>query len=108
MPAYMIALNTAVHDRQKLEEYWKASPATFKGFGSKALAVYTPLTRLEGTWPLEGVVVIEFPDVATAKRWYESPAYQELSRLRLSAADGEFFIVDGGVVPAKDRLPHIK
>lgn len=25
MPAYVIGLNRAVHDRQKLEEFWKAA-----------------------------------------------------------------------------------
>jgi uncharacterized protein (DUF1330 family) len=27
--------------------------------------------------PLEGIVLIEFPDMAAAKAWYESPAYQK-------------------------------
>ena len=30
MPAYMIALNRGVHDRKKLEEYWKAAGPTFE------------------------------------------------------------------------------
>jgi uncharacterized protein (DUF1330 family) len=52
--------------------------------------------------------VIEFPDVATAKGWYESPAYQKAKQLRDGAADAELFIIDGGFVPAEDRLPHTK
>jgi uncharacterized protein (DUF1330 family) len=108
MPAYFIALNRRVHDRQKLDEYWKAAPATFEGFGRKVLASYTPLTPLEMKGPLEGAVVIEFPDVATAKRWYESPAYQKAIQIRDGAADVELFIIDGGVVPSEDRLPHTK
>ncbi|MFY9953062.1 MAG: DUF1330 domain-containing protein [Bradyrhizobium sp.] len=59
MPAYMIALNRSVHDRQKLEAYWKAAGPTFEGRGAKFLSIYTP--------PLEGVVLIELPDVAAAK-----------------------------------------
>src|SRR6476661_9346885 len=108
MPAYFIALNRGVHDRQKLDEYWKAAGPTFASFGAKPLAVYTPLTPLESMGRLEGAVVIEFPDVATAKRWYESPAYQKAIQLRTGAADGELFIIDGGVVPPEDRLPHTK
>ena len=56
---------------------------------------------------LEGVVLIEFPDVAAAKAWYESPAYQKAKQHRDGAADTEFFIIDGGLVPLEDRLPHI-
>jgi uncharacterized protein (DUF1330 family) len=67
MPAYMIALNRSVHDRQKLEAYWKAAGPTFEGRGAKFLSIYTPLAPLELMGPLEGVVLIEFPDVAAAK-----------------------------------------
>ena len=108
MPAYMIALNRGVHDRQKLEDYWRAAGPTFEGRGAKFLSVYTPLTPLESVGRLEGVVLIEFPDVAAAKAWYESPAYQKAKQHRDGAADAEFFIIDGGVVPLEDRLPHIK
>jgi uncharacterized protein (DUF1330 family) len=108
MPAYMIALNRRVHDRQKLEAYWRAAGATFEGRGAKPLSVYTPLTPLELMGSLEGVVLIEFPDVAAAKAWYESPAYQKAKQHRDGAADAEFFIVDSGLVPFEDRLPHIK
>ena len=72
MPAYMIALNRSVHDRQKLEAYWKAAGPSFEGRGAKFLSIYTPLAPLE----LMGSLEIEFPDVAAAKAWYESPAYQ--------------------------------
>jgi uncharacterized protein (DUF1330 family) len=37
MPAYMIALNRSVHDRQKLEAYWRAAGPTFEGRGAKPL-----------------------------------------------------------------------
>jgi uncharacterized protein (DUF1330 family) len=108
MPAYMIALNRSVHDLQKLEAYWKAAGPTFEGRSSKSLSIYTPVTPLELMGPLEGVVLIEFPDVAAAKAWYESPAYQEAKKHRDGAADTEFFIIDGGRVAAGDRLPHIR
>jgi hypothetical protein len=34
MPAYKIALNRSVHDRQKLAAYWKAAGPTFEGRGA--------------------------------------------------------------------------
>jgi hypothetical protein len=40
--------------------------------------------------------------------WYESPAYQKAEQHRDGAADTAFFIIDGGLVPLEDRLPHIK
>jgi uncharacterized protein (DUF1330 family) len=108
MPAYMIALNRRVHDLQKLEDYWKAAGPTFADRGAKLLSVYAPITPLESVERLEGVVLIEFPDVEAAKAWYESPAYQKAKQYRDGAADTEFFIIDGGRVAAEDRLPHIR
>jgi uncharacterized protein (DUF1330 family) len=107
MPAYMIALNRGVRNRQKLDEYWKAASPTFAGLGAKMLAVYTPFASMELMGPLEGAVVIEFPDMATATRWYESPAYQKAKQIRVDIGDTELFIIDGGLVPLEERLPHI-
>jgi uncharacterized protein (DUF1330 family) len=102
----MIALNRNLRDRRKLEQYWKAAGPTFEGLGAKRLAIYTPLILLEKLAPLDGAVVIEFPDVETAKRWYESPAYQAAKHYRNGAADVELFIIDGGMVRPEDRMPH--
>jgi uncharacterized protein (DUF1330 family) len=108
MPAYMIALNRSVHDRRKLEDYWRAAGPTFEGRGAKFLSIYTPVEALELMGSIEGIVLIEFPDVAAAKAWYESPEYQQAKQHRDGAADTEFFIIDGGLVPLTERLPHIK
>ena len=59
--------------------------------------------------PLEAAFVYEFPDVGTAKSWYESPAYQKARQLVSDGeADIELFIIDGGYTPPAERLPHIK
>jgi len=109
MPAYVIGLNRAVRDRKRLEEFWKAAAPTFEGLGAKRLAIYTPLTPLVLLGSLEAAFVYEFPDVETAKRWYESPAYQKARQLVSDGeADVELFIIDGGYTPPAERLPHIQ
>jgi uncharacterized protein (DUF1330 family) len=108
MPAYVIAICRGVSDRRRLEQYWTHSRPTFKGFDVKLLAVYTRVKSLEARHPVEGVVVIEFPSMEDATRWYESPAYQEVRQYRVGAAEFEIVLVDGGLVEGKDRMPHIK
>jgi len=79
----------------------------FKALGAKPLAVYTPLTLLENLGhPLEGAVLIEFPDLATAKSWHESEAYQKVKQIRIGAADAEIFFIDGGMTPPEERMPQ--
>jgi hypothetical protein len=53
-------------------------------------------------------VLVEFPSMESATRWYESPAYQEVRKYRIGAAEFEIVLVDGGLVEAKDRMPHLR
>src|SRR5436190_1172039 len=107
MTAYVIGLNRGGHDRQKRAAFWKAAAPTLAGFSAKRLAIYTPLTPLELMGPLEAALVYEFPDVATAKRWYESRGYQQAKQPVRDGgvADLELLILDSGYVPAGERLP---
>jgi uncharacterized protein (DUF1330 family) len=109
MPAYLLGIIKSVNDRRAMEEYWSRAGDTVAGFGVKPLAAYTPFKMLEGKGPVEAVAAFEFPDMETAKRWYESAAYQAAKKSREGAADIDLILVDGGVVPdPEQRMPHIK
>jgi len=108
MAAYLIAICRGVSDRARLEQYWAHSRPTFAGFDAKLLAVYTRVKPLEAHEPVEGVVMVEFPSMEHATRWYESAAYQEVRKYRIGAAEFEIVLVDGGLVEAKNRMPHLK
>lgn len=41
------------------------------------------------------MVLIEFPDLAAARAWYVSAAYQEILRLRSDHIDGDLVFVEG-------------
>jgi hypothetical protein len=43
----------------------------------------------------ERIVVIEFPDAETARRWYLSDEYQAALKVRLSTSQGRVFLIDG-------------
>jgi uncharacterized protein (DUF1330 family) len=103
----MIALNRRTHDRQKLEAYWEAAGPTLEGYGAKPLSFYASLTSPELTGTLESVVLVEFPDVAAAKAWYESQAYKKAKQHRNGAADIELFMVDGRFAPLEERLQDV-
>jgi uncharacterized protein (DUF1330 family) len=104
MPAYVIATVKVVNDRRGLEEYWSHAAPSFAGTGARHLAAYTPFKLLEGKGPLEAAVLIEFPDMDAANRWYESAAYQAARQYRAGAAEVEIILVDGGAVAAEHRM----
>jgi uncharacterized protein (DUF1330 family) len=105
MPAYLISICRSVSDRRGLEAYWANVAPSFEGVGTQPLAVYTPFEVLEpAAGPVEGVVLIEFPSMEAARRWYTSAEYQEAKRHRQGAAEFELILVDGGWTPPAERM----
>ena len=94
MPAYVI-IETDIHDPEQYERYKAASPAAVAGGGGRFLARGGELAVLEGDWDPARIVVLEFPDLETVKRWYDSPDYQEAKRLREGAASLRMIAVEG-------------
>jgi uncharacterized protein (DUF1330 family) len=94
MPAYVI-IETDIHDPEQYERYKAASPAAVAGGGGRFLARGGELAVLEGDWDPTRIVVLEFPDLDAAKRWYESPGYQEVKQLRDGAASLRMVAVEG-------------
>jgi uncharacterized protein (DUF1330 family) len=85
MPAYVIC-ETDVHDAAQYEHYKAAAPATIAAYGGRYLARGGELGVFEGEWDPPRLVILEFEDLAAAKRWYESPEYTEARKLREGAA----------------------
>ena len=50
---------------------------------------------LEGDWDPSRVVILEFPDLEAAQRWYDSPGYVEVRKLREGAANLRMVAVQG-------------
>ena len=63
------------------------------------LAFYGPSETWEGS-EADGVVILEFPDMTAARRWYQSPAYRNALPHRLRGADYRVLLVDGVPSPA--------
>jgi uncharacterized protein (DUF1330 family) len=91
---YFVARIT-IHDPAAYERYLEGFDAAFEGHGGEVLAVDDDPVLLEGAWPCTRTVLIRFPDLATARAWYDSPAYQALARVRHAAADADIVLVEG-------------
>ena len=49
----------------------------------------------EGGWTPKRIVVLEFPSMAQAQKWYDSPEYAPLIKLRQKASKGKLILVEG-------------
>ena len=94
MPAYVI-VETIVSDPERYERYKEAAPPAITAYGGRYLARGGEKTVLEGDWDPVRVVILEFPDLETAKRWYASDEYGAARTVREGAASLNMVAVDG-------------
>ena len=94
MPAYIIAeidiTNTAGYDA-----YRPLAGASIAQYGGKFVVRGGAAELIEGSKAPGRIVVIEFADAAAAKRWYNSPEYQEALKIRLANSTGRMLLVEG-------------
>jgi uncharacterized protein (DUF1330 family) len=94
MPAYVIA-EVDVTNPAGYESYRPLAGASIAQYGGKFLVRGGKAELIEGTQPPARIVVIEFADMEAAKRWYNSPEYQEALKIRLANSTGRVIFAEG-------------
>lgn len=99
MSAYIAFIREEpVRDEEALARYSASNRANANDFvenyGLKPLAVYGTNETLEGD-VADGVVLLEFPDMDAARRWYKSPEYQAAIADRNKAAAYRAILFEG-------------
>jgi uncharacterized protein (DUF1330 family) len=94
MPAYLIA-NVEITDPARYEAYKKGVPATIAAYGGRYLTRAGATEVLEGSWVPSRVVILEFPDMARLKAWFDSPEYRPLREIRERSAKSSLVAVEG-------------
>jgi len=94
MPSYVIADITVV-DEALYEKYRALTPETINKYGGRFVVRGGAHETIEGDWKPGRLVVLEFDDIASAKRWYNSPEYSEARTIRHKAATGNMIFVEG-------------
>ena len=94
MPAYFI-VDLEVTDPAGFDEYRQLVPATIQQYGGRYLVRGGAVETLEGDWQPKRVVVLEFPSLEQAKRWYNSEEYRDPKALRFKTAKSRLILVEG-------------
>jgi uncharacterized protein (DUF1330 family) len=97
VPAYVI-VTVDVTDPDQYEQYRPLAAASIEAAGGRYCARGGAVEVLEGDRAPGRVVIIEFPDVGSARGWYDGAAYRDARAVRAGAAVGSFLLVEG-VVP---------
>ena len=71
------------------------SPDSIVQYGGRFLARGPAPEVLEGTWVPKRLVLIEFPSVEQARRWWASPEYAAAKAKRQATSTGDLVILPG-------------
>ena len=92
--AYIIA-NVRGTDPVQYEEYKKFSTLAMQAHGAEPCVRGGAVQVLEGDWHPDRVVVLKFPSVEQARRFYDSPEYKRARDAREGAAVMRMVLVEG-------------
>ena len=94
MAAYVFG-EIEVTDPAVYEDYRKQVLAVVTKYGGKFIVRGGKVDPLEGGWAPKRIVALEFPSMEQAQKWYRSPEYAPLIKLRQKASKGKLIIVEG-------------
>jgi len=104
MPPYFLVDIREIKDAAKVEDY-KARVTPVVKFGGRYLVIGGPFAVLEGSSSPVFPVMIQFPDMDQARRWYDSEEYSELKSLRLAATASHATLMAGSWPDETRALP---
>jgi len=96
MPAYLVA-NITITDPERYPRYRAQVPQVLAQYGGRFLVRAGAVHPLEGDLGLDRFVVIEFPSLEAARRFYDSPEYAPLLKLRMETTKSEVALIEGYV-----------
>jgi uncharacterized protein (DUF1330 family) len=96
MPAYVIA-DVDVSDQEQYKQYMALSPGAIAAAGGRFVVRGGRSETLEGDWQPSRLVVLEFADTETARRFYDSEQYRQARDVRAGATRHFNMVVVEGV-----------
>ena len=94
MPAYLIA-EVDVTDAAAYEGYKKITPGAIAAYGGRFIVRGGAVDSKEGGWKPTRLVVVEFPSMEQARKFYDSPEYAPALAIRLKAAKSRLILAEG-------------
>ena len=95
MAAYCLFDNLEITDHPTLEKYKALVAPTVKQYGGQYVVLGGRTVTVEGDWKPIYPVMLQFPSMDHAQRWYNSPEYRDLKKLRLASGRFSAVIIEG-------------
>jgi uncharacterized protein (DUF1330 family) len=95
MPAYCLFDNLQITDVAKMSEYKDRTAPVVAQYQGRYLVIGGRVDLVEGAWRPNFPVMLEFPTLELAHRWYDSAEYRALKALRHSAGRFNAVFIEG-------------
>lgn len=95
MPAYCFFNVLEVTNPALMEEYKAGVFPTVEQYGGRYVVIGGQCDVVEGDWRPVFPVIIEFPTLEQAHRWYDSEEYRDLKALRRAATNTQAVFIAG-------------
>jgi uncharacterized protein (DUF1330 family) len=99
VPKGYVIITEDIHDPEGMEAYGKMAASSIGEHRPTPLVVDENVEVLEGEWPGNRTIILEFESVEQAHEWYESAGYQAALPLRQAAANCNAVMVSGFAPP---------
>lgn len=94
MSAYFI-VDVDVKNPAAMREYLEKVPGTLGPYGGRYIVRGGKFEVIEGDWQPTRVVMLEFPSMEQAQRWYTCEEYRPFKEARLAACATNIVLVEG-------------
>ena len=94
MAAYLV-VEAVITDREKFVAYARQVPELVADFGGEYVVLGGEAEVLEGDWGDVRLVVHRWPDMESARRFWNSPEYAEVRKLREGAGEFRVMLLEG-------------
>ena len=99
MPKAYVIVDMDITDPERYAAYRDLAAPAVEAAGGRYLVRGGATEVFEGDRVPHRTVILEFPDMQTARAWYDSPAYLAARTAREGAAVGSFIAVEGVSTP---------
>ena len=91
--AYMV-VDARSSDPERMGEYRRLAQIAVEHYGGRYLVRGAPYETLEGRWQPQRLVVLEFPSMAAARSFYDSPEYRAAREARAGVSDFDMLLAE--------------
>lgn len=94
MPAYVV-VDVDMRDAEAYKDYRAKAPPIIAAHGGRYITRGGAIDHVEPGWDVKRFVMLEFPSMAAARKWYSSPEYQKILPIRLNSTKTRMMFVEG-------------